>query len=91
MTSLPHPTENEDYRSPTNNFILEPGTSRPRACLPVTLFSDEILETTEELTGRLRGVVSDGGMVTENPDRITFEPRDTRILINDDVNERKLL
>ena len=67
------------------------GTQRPRACLSGTVLSDDLLEAQEEFTARLVGVVSDGGMLDSDPDRVTFEPRDVRILINDDTSERESL
>ena len=89
----PLPPETLDYQSPIGDFMLLPsqGTQRPRACLTGTVLSDDLLEAQEEFTARLVGVVSDGGVVDADPDRVTFNPRDTRILINDDVNESESL
>ena len=86
MTSSLSHTEDTDYRAPTGNFILQPGT-RPRSCLPLTLLSDNLLEAQEELTGRIVGIVDQDGQVDQTPNRITFDPQETTVLINDDPNE----
>ena len=81
-------TADMDYVEPTGAFVLR--ASQTRACLSITLNSDILFEDTEQLSGQLIGTVEQqGGVVTGNPPRITFNPEETVISIRDDPNESK--
>ena len=67
-----------------DQYTITSGTRT--ACLDFTIESDSLFENTESLTGFLRGAVL-SGTLTENPQRITFEPRETTIEITDDGND----
>ena len=75
-----------DYVEPTGAFLIQAG--QRRACLSITLNSDILFEDTEQLSGTLIGTVEQqGGAVTTDPPRITFDPDETTISIRDDPNE----
>ena len=77
-----------DYVEPAGAFLLRAGQTR--ACLTLTINSDILFEGTEQLSGRLIGTVEQqGGVVTRDPPRITFDPEETLISIRDDPNERE--
>ena len=75
-----------DYVEPAGAFVLRAGQTR--ACLSITLNSDNLFEDVERLSGRLIGTVEQqGGQVTMNPPRVTFDPDETVISIRDDPSE----
>lgn len=66
-------------------------SSSSMACLDYTVEGDTLFEGEESFGGNLVGVVLSPGVVSENPDRITIQPRDTVINIRDDSNDGKKL
>ena len=70
-----------DYTPPTDTYLIEAGEDR--SCLQVTILDDSIFEGPEDLTGSLEGIINQLGQLVSNPQRITFDPDMTTILIED--------
>lgn len=65
----------------TGNFILQPSSTR--ACLDITIQSDELFEMTENLFGEIDGFLDSSGNTVSSIPGITVRPDQTEIQISD--------
>ena len=73
-----------DYSPPSDSsFYNFSQTASTTQCLTITIFDDQIYEGTENFTGQLFGVLTDGVVVPNIP-RLTIQPRQTTIQVTDD-------
>ena len=70
-----------DYQEPFGDYVIAAG--QRRACLDLTVLSDDLFEDTEELTGLLQGILDEGGALIEDSPRVNIDPESTTVEISD--------
>ena len=80
--------ESSDYSPPVGRYNLDEDTSMD--CLDLTVINDNILESTEDLTGQLESFVVNG-LPVQSIDGVELNPAQTLVQIQDNDGMYMLL